>query len=102
MRVDKIEGETVLQRNEEVIWDRIDGATVLCHTGTVEFYRLNNTGAAIWDLCDGRTMEEVIAALCAQYPSAEGERMAALVRDYTPLLAKEGLLEISHANTSKA
>jgi len=81
-----------LRRSDEVIWDRVDGTTVLCHTGTVEFFRLNETGAFIWDLCDGLTMEDIITAVCTQYPTADRERIAVLVYDYVSTLNSEGLI----------
>lgn len=85
-----------LRRSDEVIWDRVDGATVLCHTGTVEFFKLNDTGAFIWSLCDGGTQEEVIAAVCKQYPMADQERITVLVQDYVSALTSGGLLVTSN------
>jgi hypothetical protein len=82
----------VLRRNDAVIWDRVDGATLLCHTGRVEFFKINDTGALIWGLCDGRTAEEIIQALCRQYPNANGDVITGLVLDYLSALKKEELL----------
>jgi hypothetical protein len=63
----------------------------------VEFFKVNQTGAVIWELCDGRTLGELIEAVCARYPTADGERIATLVRDYIPILEKEGLLDITNS-----
>jgi len=84
-----------LRRSDEVIWDRVDGTTLLCHTGAVEFFRLNDTGALIWDLCDGLTMNEIVAAIGTQYPMADRERLAVLVHGYLSTLKREGLIFMS-------
>jgi hypothetical protein len=84
--------EPVLRRNDAVIWDRVDGATLLCHTGRVEFFKLNDTGALIWGLCDGRTAGEIVEALCRHYPDANRELIQGFVLDYLSALDKEGLL----------
>lgn len=93
MSADENLKEPLLRRNEQVIWDVIDGTTALCHTEKVEFFRMNDTGAVIWELCNDCTMEELIEAVCVRYPTADRERLASLVRDYIPVLEKEGLIE---------
>jgi coenzyme PQQ biosynthesis protein PqqD len=50
---------------------------------------LNEPGAAIIQLCDGRTTAEVLAALAAQFPDGDfGED----VRGFLERLARKGLL----------
>jgi hypothetical protein len=88
----------ILRRNDEVIWDRdVDGAMLLCHTGRAEFFKLNDTGALIWELCDGRTIENTIAEMSARYPMADSEMIASMVRGYIPLLQEAGLLQDSNS-----
>jgi Coenzyme PQQ synthesis protein D (PqqD) len=92
MSGDQVNAEPTLLRSDEVIWDRVDGTTVLCHTGTVDFFRLNDTGAFIWGVCDGRTPKGIIAAVCTAYPSADPELIASLVCEYISILTKERLV----------
>ena len=93
MTISKSKAAELLRRNNQVIWDCVEGTTLLCNTGTVEFFKLNDTGAMIWELCERRTVEEVIETVHAQCPIADRTLIAALVRDYIHVLQKEGLLE---------
>ncbi len=103
MNTDDTLAALVPRRHQEVIWDRdVDGAMLLCHTERVEFFKLNDTGALIWELCDGRTIEEIIAEMFARYPMADSNTIVGMVRDYIPLLEKDGLLEVSNSRTLKA
>ena len=85
-------GERTLRHHDAVISDRVDGIPMLCHTETAEFFQLNDTGGLIWDLSDGRTVPEIVEALCARYPGADGTRIAGLVQDYVLVLENQGLL----------
>lgn len=38
-----------------------------------ELYTLNDTGKAIWDLLDGRSLGDVVAALIRQYDAPPGD-----------------------------
>jgi hypothetical protein len=85
--------EAVIRRNNAVIWDVVHGVTTLCHTEKAEFFTLNHTGAAIWDICEGRTLDEIIVEIRARYPNADETKVTTLVPDYVDLLEKEGLIE---------
>ena len=50
---------------------------------------LNETGAAIVRLCDGRSLTELLAALAQQFPDAA---LGGDVRDFLDRLARKGLL----------
>lgn len=50
---------------------------------------LNDTGAAIVQLCDGRPIDDLIAALTERFP---GGKLAEDVRDFVARLARKGLL----------
>jgi hypothetical protein len=88
-------GERLLRHHEAVISDRVDGIPMLCHTETAEFFRLNDTGALIWELSDGRTVREIVEALCTRYAGADGTRIAGLVQDYVRVLESQGLLRVA-------
>ena len=47
----------------------LDSELILCHRGTGEVFVLNQTGARIWELCDGsRTISEIAREIAASYP----------------------------------
>jgi pyrroloquinoline quinone biosynthesis protein D len=53
---------------------------------------LNTTGAAIVELCDGRTAAEIVSALALRF-SAPRERLQAEVLGYLGRLREKGLIE---------
>ena len=54
---------------------------------------LNTTGAAIVELCDGRSVAEIVAALAQRF-SAPPDRLQAEVIRYLGRLRDKGLLEV--------
>jgi hypothetical protein len=88
-------GAPTLRHHDAVISDRVDGVPMLCHTETAEFFKLNDTGALIWDLSDGRRLPEIIETVCARYPGADETRIADLVQGYVLVLEQLGLLRPS-------
>jgi hypothetical protein len=53
-----------IRRNAEVVSRELHEAVGLLHLGTGLFYRLNRTGALIWDLiAPGPSLEDLLAAL---------------------------------------
>ena len=52
----------------------LDGEIVLFHPTGNTIIHLNQTGALVWQLCDGlRTVDEIIEILSTSYPEARGE-----------------------------
>jgi coenzyme PQQ biosynthesis protein PqqD len=52
----------------EVIVQRAGDAQVLLHTGTGQYYTLDDVGGRIWALCDGqRTVADIVSRLCDEY-----------------------------------
>jgi len=86
---------TQVVRNQDVIWDRVDGLLVLCHTGTGEFFRLNETGAFIWELCEQQTLEEIIKDIQRKYPAESFAHISAAVNEYILALRVQDLLRKS-------
>jgi pyrroloquinoline quinone biosynthesis protein D len=68
-------------------WDKVRGQHQLVFPEGVLV--LNETGAAIVQLCDGRAVAQIVAALAAQYPS---EQLAQDVAEFLKRLARKGLL----------
>jgi len=55
---------------------------------------LNATGAAIVELCDGRTVAEIVASLGTRFSAPPGRLEAEVIR-YLGQLRDKGLLEVS-------
>ncbi|WP_025717973.1 PqqD family protein [Paenibacillus sp. 1-18] len=83
-----------VQRIPEVIWDQIDGETVLCHTGTGVFFTTNDIGALIWELCDGLTSVKILEELQKFYPQEDFQRLSADVGHFIESLLDVGLIDI--------
>ena len=68
-------------------WDKLRGQHQLVFPEGILV--LNDTGAAIVRLCDGRSLDELLAALTEQYVECQpGEE----VREFLQRLAQKGLL----------
>ena len=69
-----------------------DGWTLLVNTDTAGAMALNQTGALIWQLVDGRrTTTEIIAAVRGHFPDAP-DTLAEDVRGLLTKLAEEGYI----------
>ncbi len=82
-----------LARNPQVIWDQVDGMMVLCHLDTGDFFRMNSTGAFIWEVCDGCTIDDIVERLQTTYPDESHEMLSIVVQRYVLSLKEVGLLE---------
>jgi hypothetical protein len=58
----------ILSKNPDLFWDRIDNDVVACCSSTGEFFRFNKIGHLIWDMCDGCTLEALIARISSLFP----------------------------------
>lgn len=74
--------------------ERIDNEIAVYHpTKTLSVY-LNESGALIWELCDGsRSTAEIIALLTELYPES-GAAIPAQVEDLVCLLLDNGIAEL--------
>ena len=70
--------------------DRASGKLALLSPENIML--LNATGAAIVELCDGRTVAEIVAALAQRF-AAPPERLQAEVLGYLDRLREKGLIE---------
>jgi hypothetical protein len=85
-----------IKRNPLVIYDEVDGETVLYHTDSAETFQLNPTGALVWRACDDSVIEVIVECLQAVYPKEDRERLAADVGNFIFSLEEAGLLEVSN------
>lgn len=64
----------VIRLKEGFLLERIDGEVSVYHPTLTTAVYLNETGALIWELCDGRrTVAEIIGILNDQYPGNEAQ-----------------------------
>ena len=58
----------MLQRNPSILWRELDGEAVLLSSSAGSSYNLNQVGAFIWKMLDGKhTSENIAAAICQVY-----------------------------------
>lgn len=59
-----IEPGTAVRRSSRASFRRLEnGSAVVLHLDTAQYHGLNEVGAAIWDLADGRTFREIVDEL---------------------------------------
>jgi hypothetical protein len=77
----------------EVIWDVIDGAITLCHTGTGAFYRLNDSAAVIWEALSEGTADAAVCALEKTYPDLDQTAALQVVGEFIESMVAAGLID---------
>jgi hypothetical protein len=66
-----IRATTSIRRSPRASFRRLEnGSAVVLHLDTAQYHGLNEVGAAIWDLADGRTFEEIVRGLHEQLDDA--------------------------------
>jgi pyrroloquinoline quinone biosynthesis protein D len=75
-----------LVRHARYRWDKVRGQHQLVFPEGILV--LNDTGAAIVRLCDGRSLDELVAALAQEYGCPPAEE----VSEFLQRLAQKGLL----------
>ncbi len=68
---------------------------MLCHTGFVEFFRLNATGAQIWDICEGTDVDEIVKRLIDIYPGEKHDHLDQEARQFVSSMEQAGLVEMT-------
>jgi hypothetical protein len=64
--------EERLRRQDGILAQQAQGQTVLLRLEDGGYYALDEVGAAIWDLCDGRrAVGEIVAVVCAEFDAPE-------------------------------
>ena len=84
-----------VRRSSEVAARDFDGQMVIMQLATSALFTLNQVGARIWELADGRmTADQIVQRICQEFEveKAVAERDA---RDFIERLAKHGVLLLS-------
>lgn len=83
-----------IQKNTNVIADQVEGSTMLCDTASVAFFRLNATGALIWEICDNRDVDEIAAHLGEIYAAEDSGMLRTVVERFLESLTESGLVAL--------
>jgi coenzyme PQQ biosynthesis protein PqqD len=84
--------EERLRRQDGVLAQEAQGRTVLLRLDDGGYYALDDVGARIWDLCDGRrSVREIVDELCQEF-DARPETVRADVLEFVGDLRHERLL----------
>jgi hypothetical protein len=81
------------KRAEGVRLVRQDGVAYLNDSDGAQLLALNDTAAALWELCDGRTSVDEMAAAAASLFDASPERISADVAETVSRLRSVGALQ---------
>ena len=76
------------RRNASFIWRKMGAEAILFNPSNNETYMLNQTGTAIWELCDGtHSLEDIVDAIADRYET--GKEKAGVLQDTVEFI-KEG------------
>jgi hypothetical protein len=79
-------------RSEGILCQEAHGQTVLLRLDDGSYYALDEVGARVWELCDGRrSLGDVVATLCAEFEAPE-QTVRDDVLDFVSQLRGERLL----------
>ena len=91
-------------KKDDLVTRNIGGEMIIVpvegHVGDLDsIYTLNEVGAVIWDLLDGRTsLDQIAAAVCDQY-AVTPEEARRDVNELVDSLAAAGLIHVSDGNS---
>lgn len=70
---------SLYRRNTNLYWAPLDNELLLFHQEDLEYYRLNDTGALIWDFLDEpKSLEEIASMLLGRFAVKDEECRRAL------------------------
>ena len=83
----------IVTLKEGYFLERLDGEVTVYHPTLTTAVYLNETGALIWELCDGeRTISDIIEILSQQYPES-GAQIETDVKDLIAQLIEHNIAE---------
>lgn len=56
-----------LRRAADAAWRRVDDEVAIISMDANRVRLLNRVGSFLWERCDGATVDELVAAVCARY-----------------------------------
>lgn len=81
------------QRGKQVLTQQVSGTLILLHLDNGEYYKLDEVGSRVWELCDGtRTVADAVSVICEEY-EASAETVEADVLALVRELADEKMVD---------
>lgn len=77
----------------QVIYKALGEGSILFHTAEEVYFGLNRVGARVWELLPSAgTLDELSAAIAAEYPDAPSDTVRADVAELLEALSAQGLV----------
>ena len=93
-----IEPGTSVRRSPRASFRRLEnGSAVVLHLDTAQYHGLNEVGAAIWELADGRSFQEIVDELREQIEDPP-EQLEDEVAEFLEALHDRELVEYQAAS----
>ena len=56
------------RRGKQVLTQQVSDTLILLHLDNGEYYKLDEVGSRVWELCDGtRTVTDAVSVICEEY-----------------------------------
>ena len=95
LRPESMDTSRILHFREGFLLERLDGEISVYHPTLTTAIYLNETGALIWELCDGsRSIGDIIDLLSDHYPESRSE-IETDVKTIIAQLVDQGIGELS-------
>lgn len=85
--------ETRVRRADDAAWRIIDGQAAIVSADTQRMRVLNEVGSRIWELCDGRSLAEIVTALGSEF-DAGPQKIETDAIAFASDLVKRGMLQV--------
>jgi hypothetical protein len=94
LQIIEMDTSQVVRLKEGYLLERIDGEATVYHPTLTTAVYLNDTGALIWELCDGdRSISDIIETLGRQYPESLSQ-IESDVKTLIRQLTERGIAEL--------
>jgi hypothetical protein len=84
---------TRVRKHPNVASRTIDGQEVVIVPSSRKLQILNDVATAIWSLCDGRSVKEIVEAIMSEYDVCRA-RATKDVKDFVAQIHKRGMIEL--------
>lgn len=84
--------DTAIVRNDEVLGEAVGGETVLLELGADRYFRLNGTGASLWQELARPVTPRALASILASEHGVDEQRALAEVAAFLRALAERNLI----------
>ena len=85
-----------IEHSPDSAWRVVEGQAVIIHADVQRMRVLNEVGSRVWELCDGRTLQEIVDKVCSEF-DAPAEQVAADVDAFVRELLDKKMVQIRPA-----